>query len=337
MKLFIIDTTAFYKKQLYSRLSKETDIRVLYTGYKCEARNDDFSDAEMDYPYQFLSGNRLQRIWQMCKILRKTDYSELVLGGWSGGWSAIFPWIAIFISPKRKNAVSIESTIKESATSGPKAWLKRLFLSRVSRTYVCGISHASLIRALGFRGAISVTHGVGIFRRVQQPPYVEAQTVRRFLYVGRLIAVKNLKWLIERFNDYPELRLDIVGFGPMEAELKAIANQNITFYGAVANVDLPRYYQQADVFILPSLSETWGVVVEEALNNGLPVMVSNRVGCAEDLVSDKTGVIFELTNEDFAVKLAQIRQIDRYNQMRKAISELDFETWERKKIESYLH
>lgn len=337
MTLFIIDTTAFYKKQLYSLLSKRIDMHVLYTGYQCEARNSDFSQAEMDYSYQFLQGNRLQRIWQMCKILYKTKYTELVLGGWSGGSSAIFPWIAAFLSPKCKNSVSVESTIKESTTKGLKAWVKKLFLSRVSRTYVCGTSHAALIQALGFKEEIVITHGVGVFRRVEQPPYEERNIVRRFLYVGRLIAVKNLHWLIEQFNKHPELELDIVGFGPLEAQLKAIAGENIHFHGAVENARLSDFYRKADVFVLPSLSETWGVVVEEALNNGVPVMLSNRVGCAEDLVTPMTGVIFDLTDEDFHGKLVEIRNITRYNEMRKAIAKLDFSAWEQSKISSYIH
>ena len=337
MKLFIIDTTAFYKKQLYSRLSKETDIRVLYTGYQCEARNGDFSDAEMDYPHQFLCGNKWQRIWQLYKILRKGDYSELILGGWSGGQDTLYAWFAAFVSPKRKNAVSIESTIKESTIKGPKAWVKKLFLSRMSRTYVCGTSHAALIQALGFKGEIVHTHGVGVFRRVAQPAYQPRVSVQRFLYVGRLIAVKNLQWLIERFNKHPELKLDIVGFGPLEEEVKQKANPNISFYGAVKNADLSQYYQQTDVFVLPSLSETWGVVVEEALNNGTPVMLSEQVGCAEDLVNENTGVVFKLTEEDFEMKLAEICQLERYNQMRKYISNMDFKAWEQAKINSYLH
>lgn len=316
-------------------LSKQLSMHVLYTGYRCEARNADFSDAAMDYSYTFLQGNRLQRLWQMWKILRSTNYSELILGGWSGGPSAIFPWVAAFLSPKAKNAVSVESTIRESATSGPKSWIKKLFLSRISRTYVCGTPHAALVRALGFKGEVVITRGVGVFRRVPQPTYEERKNVSRFLYVGRLIAVKNLKWLIGRFNQHPELQLDIVGFGPLEKELKTIAKENIHFHGAVENALLPSYYKRADVFVLPSLSETWGVVVEEALNNGVPVMLSNRVGCADDLVNDNTGVIFELSDEDFEKKLAEICEVKRYNRMRKTISEMDFEAWEQAKVASY--
>uniref|UniRef100_UPI0018F874B6 glycosyltransferase n=1 Tax=Cronobacter malonaticus TaxID=413503 RepID=UPI0018F874B6 len=52
-----------------------------------------------------------------------------------------------------------------------------------------------------------------------------------------------------------------------------------------------------DCFILPSLSEPWGLVVEEALTLGLPVIVSNHVGCDSDLINDKNGIVFDVNNE----------------------------------------
>ena len=67
----------------------------------------------------------------------------------------------------------------------------------------------------------------------------------------------------------------MVGFGRIEAQLKAAAGKNIKFIGAVDNKDLPAVYRANDVFVLPSVSETWGLVVEEALNNGLPVLLSD--------------------------------------------------------------
>jgi glycosyltransferase involved in cell wall biosynthesis len=56
---------------------------------------------------------------------------------------------------------------------------------------------------------------------------------------------------------------------------------------------LSRYYHAADLLVLPSHSETWGLVVNEALHHGVPVVVSDRVGCAPDLVENgQTGEVF---------------------------------------------
>jgi glycosyltransferase involved in cell wall biosynthesis len=115
-----------------------------------------------------------------------------------------------------------------------------------------------------------------------------------------------------------------------------MAKPNIKFTGAINNKDLPSYYQRADVFILPSLSEVWGLVVEEALNNGTPVMVSDRVGCAEEIISNDNGVVFSLNPDNFEEQLSKICDIDTYNNMRKHIANMDFEAIEQYQINCYL-
>ena len=99
---------------------------------------------------------------------------------------------------------------------------------------------------------------------------------------------------------------------------------------------LSQYYQSADVFVLPSKSETWGLVVEEALNNGLPVMVSEKVGCASEIVTPDRGLIFSLNKEDFEQKLSAICSLDFYNTLRKNISTMSFEEIENEQVNCYL-
>ena len=139
------------------------------------------------------------------------------------------------------------------------------------------------------------------------------------------------------FNELPEFHLTIVGFGVLEEQLKALAGQNITFSGAVKNTDLSSYYQASDVFILPSKSETWGLVVEEALNNGLPVIVSDRVGCKDDLVTEETGLIFKSNDKaDLKRTVLQIANPDLYNKLRLGVSKLDFERRNQEQISVYV-
>jgi glycosyltransferase involved in cell wall biosynthesis len=61
---------------------------------------------------------------------------------------------------------------------------------------------------------------------------------------------------------------------------------------------MPIVYRLGNVFVLPSISETWGLAVNEAMACGLPVIVSDKVGCSVDLVEqDKNGYIFKSNNE----------------------------------------
>lgn len=332
MKVFLTNIPSFYKINLYNAISNHIDILVVYTGRDIETRNGDFLCGNAQYREVHLQGGEWKKAWQFRSLLKKEDYSELIMAGWDN----LSSWIGAFISPKKKNSVVIESSILESKTRGWKGLLKRLFTTRIIKAYCSGKSQERLVRAAGFKGDVIITKGVGIFNYLPQPPYQARDKVKNFLFVGRLVWEKNLDFLILQFNRHPELHLTIIGFGPLEQELKSLANSNITFEGAVNNRDLPGYYKKADVFILPSISETWGLVVEEALNNGLPVMVSDHVGCAEEIISDKNGVVFQLTEQDFDEKLNLITDPSTYNKMRNNISFMDFESIEDCQVRCYL-
>jgi glycosyltransferase involved in cell wall biosynthesis len=87
----------------------------------------------------------------------------------------------------------------------------------------------------------------------------------------------------------------IAGGGVEELSLRALARHSgasVEFRGFVHQRGLGQLYAAADALVLPSRSETWGMVVNEALASGLPCVVSDRVGCAPDLVDDTTGATF---------------------------------------------
>lgn len=127
-----------------------------------------------------------------------------------------------------------------------------------------------------------------------------------FLFVGRLEEVKNVPVLLRAFAAYqkenPNGALLIVGDGTQTEALKEMTAQlgleNVVFAGYVVFPGLVAYYKMADVFVLPSGYEPWGLVVNEAQAFDLPVVVSSKVGCREDLVlPGKNGYIFEDDNE----------------------------------------
>lgn len=113
------------------------------------------------------------------------------------------------------------------------------------------------------------------------------------LFVGRLIPKKRAELVIRAFAEI-DARLGavlaIVGDGPLRPELEVLADQlgirsRVHFAGFVQPREVLRWYALARVFVLPS-SETWGVVVLESLAAGVPVIVSDEVGCVEDVVRD---------------------------------------------------
>ena len=113
------------------------------------------------------------------------------------------------------------------------------------------------------------------------------------LCVGRLAAEKNLDVLLDAWRSVkertPAVRLVLVGDGPLRAALMQRCPDAI-FAGQRTGEDLARHYASADLFVFPSLSETWGNVVTEAMASGLPVIAWDRAAAAELVRSGENGV-----------------------------------------------
>ena len=121
-----------------------------------------------------------------------------------------------------------------------------------------------------------------------------------FLFVGRLEAVKGIAGLLEAFAQVSapgaNVRLLIVGDGMLRGvvEMAQAESGRVRWMGRMTGDSLLNVYAAADVFVLPSLFEPWGLVVNEAMAAGLPVIATDRVGCVDDLVVDgETGIVID--------------------------------------------
>lgn len=331
-KIIHTASDSFYKTRLWNELAKKIDI-VVFTGKRGVDRNEDFYRDKKEFEHHYATDGFIKTFFLIFKFLLRNKYKELVLSGWDNAFS----WIGALLSPKRKNACIVESSIYELKNVWHKLLLKRFFVSRISKMYVSGKPQEELVLKLGFNGRIIKFGGCGLLNYAVQPPYQERKEVKRFLFVGRLDPVKNLELVVNTFNRLPQFSLTIVGFGVLEKKLKAMANNNITFTGAIKNEDLPSVYRDHDVFILASYSEVWGLVVEEALNNGTPVIVSSHVGCKDDIVSKETGLIFA-PEEDGSLEEAiiKISDVNYYNKLREGVSRLDFIKRGQQQVESFV-
>lgn len=133
-----------------------------------------------------------------------------------------------------------------------------------------------------------------------------------FLYTGHFTQLKGVDILIKIVEKLPsdvKSKLIIVLAGGTDDELCTISSvydKDIFFpLGFISNSDLTYLYKMVDCFILPTRSDTWGLVVNEAVTAGCPVMVSKYAGSAGELIEDGlTGVIFDpLDEKQFIEKL----------------------------------
>ena len=131
------------------------------------------------------------------------------------------------------------------------------------------------------------------------------------LYVGRLVGVKGLFVLLDSLKtvekEIPGVLLLVVGDGYLRGDLESYCQEmrikSVRFEGFIQPSDLGKYYFSADVMALPSRYETWGLVINEAMVFGLPVVTTSGVGAAGEIVVDKkTGFIIP---PDEPAKLAE--------------------------------
>jgi glycosyltransferase involved in cell wall biosynthesis len=152
------------------------------------------------------------------------------------------------------------------------------------------------------------------------------------LYVGRLSAEKEVSRLRDVIRALPEARLAIVGDGPLRPELERHFKGTPTvFTGYLRGAALANAYASADLFVLPSKTETLGLVLLEAMASGCPV-VACRAGGVPDAVQDGiTGFLFEPTDPDGlvnTVKRALSSRIDLDSIRMQARQDVEQHSWE---------
>lgn len=136
------------------------------------------------------------------------------------------------------------------------------------------------------------------------------------LFVGQLVRRKGIIQILKALNNLldSEIGLMIAGSGPEENNLKKICKEknikNVFFEGFQQQETLASYYALADIFILPSFEEVWGLVVNEALASGLYVLSSKYAGVSYDLIKvGWNGEIFDPNNvEEIVNSIKRVKE-----------------------------
>jgi glycosyltransferase involved in cell wall biosynthesis len=226
-------------------------------------------------------------------------------------------WIQAFILVIRNRvfACFCDSTIFDNKQTFFKGFLKRLFFRLLDGVFCYGRRAAEYAASYGAapKKIIKSCHSAALPEGYRPEGALTERCVSfsashspRYLYVGRLAQEKSVDCLLRAFalvrKARPSSKLAIVGRGPQEAELRQLAESlgiadSVEFAGSKFDQALIDEYLQASCLILPSYSEPWGLVVNEALSFGCPVIVSNRCGCVPELVADfQSGFGFEWGN-----------------------------------------
>lgn len=336
--LFISNVPSFYKISLYNEIAKFCSIYVIFIGKTDQVIIDDNLKDSVKFEYTIINQciveqrTKIYTFIKLCSIVYRVSYRFIVLGG----WDLIELDFLLFLLPKKKSGIICESSIYESKVTGLKGKIKKILFSRVSVVFPSGKPHSTIFEKLKFKGELRVTGGVGLFYQQKRCVPRVSNCKKRYVFTGRLIDVKNIELLIDVFNSSGK-ELTIIGKGPLEDQLKSRAKSNINFIGFIDNKSLGDIYRHYDCFILPSKSEPWGLVVEEALYYGLPVIVSDKVGCNIDMVAQyNSGIIFKY-NDPLSL-VAAINQLEsNYTFYKENTESIDFEKRNKQQLDAYLN
>lgn len=243
------------------------------------------------------------------------------------GWSMPDALSALLWSCRRRRGAVImsESTRWDSPRSRVGEAVKRRIVALAGAGLVGGTPHAAYLAELGMkRERIHLGYNA-----VDNDHFTEGAVPHRqgtcasdcrgrlprpyFLTSVRFVPQKNLEMLVRSYHRYLSTYpgeaagawdLVMVGDGPEKSEIAALAGRlglggRVHLPGFLQYDQLSEYYGHASAFVLASRSEPWGLVVNEAMASGLPVLVSSRCGCAADLVTEgQNGYLFDPESEE---------------------------------------
>ena len=253
-----------------------------------------------------------------------------------------YPFILTFIFnlfSVKKRYIATESDTQLSIPNSPlKRFIKWLYLTIVFQNkYVLGFAGGSNSHKDLFRHYRMEEERIFLMPMMVDNSKFTAEKNTfhypfTFLFVGRLVSYKNVEHLIQQFNilfSDKDAILNIIGDGDQGKYLiDKYTSEKVIFKGKKFNQELVAEYLNASCFVCPSLFEPWGLVVNEALSSGLPVIASKEVGACFDLIKCKeTGFIAEDMQEFGQMMLTLFNDAELLKRYSKNASDLMKNNW----------
>lgn len=317
--LFITNYASPYRVCFYDELAKYMDVTVLFSD-----RIEDKKHRSTDW---FISGEGRFHGVQLKKRVGSMggrDFCLDVMDWLKQKWDAIvvcgyaYPTTVLAMAYMRLHGISFYMEVDGGLireTSGPKYWFKRLLVSQATAWISSGRYTTKYLTHYGAKeNAVHLYPFTSLWEReipAAAPEQREKQQLRGklgmteekiVLYVGRYDPKKGMDDLLQIC---PELDKDtgiyFVG-GEPTAEHQSFCEDkgltNVHFVGFKKKEALNEYYRAADVLVLPTKSDVWGLVINEAMAQGLPVVTTDRCVAGLELIeSGKNGFIVPVDDQ----------------------------------------
>lgn len=260
------------------------------------------------YPHRFLS-DRFKIggcQWRVVGALLQERPDVLIVHGYTSPTNLLAMLLARMLGIRV--LMRGDTRAQQGHVSAFRRWVKRGVLSLCDGAIAVGSANRDYYQSLGMKEHRIFFAPFSVDNAAFALPAGDRETHRAALrhqlgisgdaqlvvFASKLMCRKRASDLIDAFSRVrgrlPDAHLVIAGSGEEEASLKHRASETaqgyVHFLGFLNQSELPRTFAASDVFVLPSDNEPWGLVVNEAMASGLPVIVSDDVGAARDLVAN---------------------------------------------------
>ncbi len=344
MRLAIITTHPIqYYAPVFKLLAQQVEVKVFYTwGETSMEKHDPGFDKTIRWDINLLDGYNYQWLQNTSSDPGSHHFNGIVnptiiadVEAWNPNRLLVYCWAYkshLNVMRHFKNKLPVlfrgDSTLLDEKP-GLKNAIRSIYLKWVYNTvdyaFYTGINNKAYFKKYGLRDdqLIFAPHAVDN-ERFAEPKDKEADKLKHLfgldadgiviLFAGKLETKKDPALLLKAFTNLraANTHLLFVGNGVLKDELKqlAMSNPNIHFMDFKNQSYMPIIYQACDIFCLPSKGpgETWGLAVNEAMACSKVILVSDKAGCAADLVKpNQNGIVFTAGSiKDISEKLAYL-------------------------------
>lgn len=345
--LFLTNIPSPYRVSFFNTIGKNTELTVLYERKKAEDREDSWFESEAKYFKEvYLKGKNFGNDSALCldvvNWINKEHYNIIVIGSYSTPTAMLaISYMKLkkirFILNSDGGFIKSDNVIKYA--------IKKFFIS--SASYWLSTGEETTKYQIHY-GAKKDKISIYPFSSVQREDIVKLSTKeqkqdiknelgirykKNVISVGQFIYRKGFDILLRAcYQLQDSVGVYIIG-GSITNELAALKNtlnlDNVHFLEFKTKKELFNYFSASDIFVLPTREDIWGLVINEAMANGLPIITTNKcIAGLELLKQDENGYIVETENE---TELAEKMKFLLYNdELRESMSNLNI-----KKIHDY--
>lgn len=340
--LFITNLPSPYRVDFFNELGKEIDLTVCYERHSSSERNKKWvNNDKRNYQERFIAAKEIGTDRSiglgLVHELKRDKYDFVIITGFSS------PSVILLILYCQLHKISyiMEDDGGLYNTNGEKyRWIKRLLLRKAKAYFTTTNDNIKTLVDLGVNKEIihkypfssvknvDIEDGISMqAKRSEMREFLSVNEEKVVLAVGQFIERKGFDVLIQAFKNAPSnCGLYFVGGEPTSYYLELVSRlhlNNVHFVGFMGKEELKNYYSAADVFVLPTREDIWGLVINEALAAGLPIITTERCGAGLELVQNGVNGYLVKVGDIEGLSL-RIMEIVRDENLRKRMTENSF-------------